>query len=133
MYDLWATMRIVGRPAQNWNREFTFNGELAEISGGTKSGDPPFPFFLPPPPPPGPPPFAVCIGVTRLFRARLLVPARAHTEREGTRKTRRKRVTKIATVYHHQVDGYPGDACTLFIVAVSPRPRIHFLSMILRF
>lgn len=65
---------MVSRPAQNWNQEFTFDGELAEISGVQNRGIPLFLFFPRST-------LAVYIGVTRLIRARSLVPARAHEAR----------------------------------------------------
>lgn len=54
---------MLGRPAQNWNRKFAFDGELAEISGVRNRGIPLF-LFCPRST------LAVYIGVTRLFRAR---------------------------------------------------------------
>lgn len=122
MYNLRATMRILGRPAQNWNREFTFNSELAEISGGTKSGDPPFPFFPPSPPPL---PFA---SVSRVYSARacscLLAPTRSERGRgkqgeRGSPRSQQYIIIKLTAIPTMPV---------LFIVAASPRlhPRYPF-------
>lgn len=95
---------MLSRSAQNWNQEFTFDSELAEISGGTKSGDPPFPFF---------PPVHPC----RLHRCHTFIPrALTHACRElKARGDEENKEKEVATVYHHQVDGYPDDIL-LFIV-----------------
>lgn len=113
-------MRMLSRPARNWNQEFTFDSELAEILGVENQGIPLFLFFPRST-------LAVYIGVMRLFRARAHSCLLARTKQEGTRKTRRKRVTKIATVYHHQVDGYPDDA-VLFTVTVQIHVHVYSFS-----
>lgn len=94
-----GTMRMLSRSAQNWNQEFTFDSELAEISGVQNRGIPLFLFFLRST-------LAVYIGVIHLFRARSLMPV-ANSKQEGTRKTRRKRsqqyiiikLTAIPTIF----------------------------------
>lgn len=72
--------------------------------GGTKSGDPPFPFF---------PPVHPC----RLHRCHTFIPrALTHACRElKARGDEENKEKEVATVYHHQVDGYPDDIL-LFIV-----------------
>ena len=90
---------MLSRSAQNWNQEFTFDSELAEISGVQNRGIPLFLFFLRST-------LAVYIGVIHLFRARSLMPV-ANSKQEGTRKTRRKRsqqyiiikLTAIPTIF----------------------------------
>lgn len=112
---------MLSRPVQNWNRVFAFDVELAEISGVQNRGIPLFLF-----PPVHPYRFHRCHAFIPRAFTRLPVP-RNTGQKGGTRKTRRKRVTKIATVYHHQVDGYPDNA-PLFIVTVLIHVRDYSFS-----
>lgn len=87
--------------------------------GGTKSGDPPFPFF---------PPVHPC----RLHRCHTFIPrALTHVCREfKARGDEENKEKEVATVYHHQVDGYPDDIL-LFIVTVQIYIYIYYFSVIL--
>lgn len=108
-------MRMLSRSAQNWNQEFTFDSELAEISGVQNRGIPLFLFFLRST-------LAVYIGVIHLFRARSLMPVRELKAR-GDEENKEK---EVATVYHNQVDGYP-DNILLFIVIIQIYIYIYLL------
>lgn len=65
---------MLSRSAQNWNQEFTFDGELAEISGVQNQGIPLFLFFLWST-------LAVYIGVIHLFRALTHACSRTQSKR----------------------------------------------------
>lgn len=117
-----TTMRILGRPAQNWNQEFTFNGGLAEISGVQNRGIPLFLFF---------PPVHPCLfaSVSRVYSARALARACLRTRSERGRGKQGERGSPRSQQYIIiKLTAIP-TMPVLFIRAVSVHPHTYPFSI----